>query len=335
MYTSQPLSAEGNDEDAERICKSVPINLARGDSAHGLPVLMDGPALPATCPKMDSGGTPVKLSILMCAYNEERTIVRAISEVLAEDYPCDMELIVVDDGSTDATPVLLAHVNDLRVIIHRHPRNLGKGASLLSAVSIASGTHILPFDADLEYAPEDITRIIHPVVKGRCDVVYGVRIFGFNTVYHSYRYAMGNRLLTRMANILFNSYISDLHTCMKLIPLALFKSLNLSEPGFGLDTEVTARLLKAGVRPFEVPISYYSRSHAEGKKINWRDGIRCMSILFRVRLLRSARGERSAVLSRAVDQAGVLAAESGPQGWGTVRALGLRDDTQPNAAVTS
>ena len=149
------------------------------------------PSASGACPKMDSGGTPVKLSMLMCAYNEERTIIQAISEVLAEDYPCDMELIVVDDGSTDATPTLLAHVNDPRVIIHRHPRNRGKGASLLSAVSIATGTHILPFDADLEYAPEDIIRIIHPVLKGRCDVVYGVRIFGFNTVYHSYRYATG------------------------------------------------------------------------------------------------------------------------------------------------
>ena len=335
MFASQPLSARGSDESTERAFMPVPVNLAPGVSARGMPAFVDGPALLAARPGVNPDGAPVKLSVLMCAFNEERTIMRAISEVLAEDYPCDMELIVVDDGSTDATPALLARVNDPRVIIHRHPRNRGKGASLLSAVSIASGTHILPFDADLEYAPEDIIRIVHPVLKGRCDVVYGVRIFGFNTVYHSYRYALGNRLLTRLANILFNSYISDLHTCMKLIPLALFKSLDLGEPGFGLDTEVTARLLKAGVRPFEVPISYYSRSHDEGKKINWRDGIKCMSILFRVRLLRSARAERPAILGRAVEQAGVLAAEPASPGWGTVRALGLRDDTQPQAIVTS
>ena len=331
MSVSQPLSTQGNGDGTDSAHQSVPVSLALDNSWPRLSAFMDLPAFIVAHHKMGASGTPVKLSILMCAYNEERTIVQAISEVLAEDYPCDMELIVVDDGSTDATPALLAHVNDPRVIIHHHPGNVGKGASLLSAVSIASGTHILPFDADLEYAPEDITRIIHPVLKGRCDVVYGVRIFGFNTVYHSYRYAVGNRLLTRMANILFNSYISDLHTCMKLIPLAMFKSLNLRESGFGLDTEVTAMLLKAGVRPFEVPISYYSRSHAEGKKINWRDAIRCVSILFRVRLLRSSQPK---ALERA-KQVGVMAGESTSTGWGAVRALGVRDDGQPNAAVTS
>jgi len=335
MSVPQALSTQGDGDETESIHQSAPVGLAPEDITPRWSALMDGPALLTACHKMDPNATLVKLSILMCAYNEERTIVQAIDEVLAEDYPCDMELIVVDDGSTDATPALLAHVNDPRVIIHRHPGNLGKGASLLSAVSIASGTHILPFDADLEYASEDITRIIHPVLKGRCDVVYGVRIFGFNTVYHSYRYAVGNRLLTRMANVLFNAYLSDLHTCMKLIPLAMFKSLNLRESGFGLDTEVTAMLLKAGVRPFEVPVSYYSRSHAEGKKINWRDAIRCVSILFRVRLLRSSRPEVLTASREGAEQVGVVVAESAAPGWGTVRALGVRDEGQPNAAVTS
>ena len=335
MSASQPLDAQGNGNGAERICRSVPVVVALEGIQPRWSAVMDRPTFPASHHQKDSGGTPVKLSILMCAYNEERTITQAISEVLAEDYPCDMELIVVDDGSTDTTPALLAHVNDPRVIVHRHPGNLGKGASLLSAVSIASGTHMLPFDADLEYAPEDITRIIHPVLKGRCDVVYGVRIFGFNTVYHSYRYAVGNRLLTRMANILFNAYLSDLHTCMKLIPLAMFRSFNLSEPGFGLDTEVTAMLLKAGIRPFEVPVSYYSRSHAEGKKINWRDAVRCASILLRVRLLRSSRPKALTASREGAKQAGVVAAEPAAPGWGAVRTLGVRDEGQPNAAVTS
>jgi dolichol-phosphate hexosyltransferase len=230
-----------------------------------------------------------KLSILMCAFNEERTIIRAIREVLAIDYPCDMELIVVDDGSTDATAKLVGQVHDPRITLHRHAINQGKGAALRSASSLASGTYILPFDADLEYSPKDILRLIDPILSGRFEVVYGVRLFGYNTVYQSYRYAVGNRLLTRTANVLFDAYLSDLHTCLKLMPLATFRSLALREPGFGLDTELTACLLRLGIRPFEVPVSYYSRSHAQGKKINWRDAFACLRILLRVRTRRIRR----------------------------------------------
>jgi len=285
--------------------------------------------------RLASNAISIKLSILMCAYNEERTIMQAITEVLAADYPCEMELIVVDDGSTDATSSLLAHVDDPRVTVYCHAENRGKGAALLSAVSIASGTYILPFDADLEYSPEDITRVIYPVLKGRCEVVYGARIFGFNTVYHSYRYAVGNRFLTRLANILFNAYLSDIHTCLKLIPLAMFRSLNLGEAGFGLDTEITALLLKAGVRPFEVPVSYYSRSHDEGKKISWRDAVSCIAILLKVRLLNSRRMQAAPALCAGTDQPGVVMAEPRQKGWRAVRSLSATDEGQPNAAVTS
>ena len=228
----------------------------------------------------------LKLSILMCAYNEENTIAQAIAEILEVKYPCDIELIVVDDGSTDATPDLIKQVSDPRIITYRHSSNSGKGAALLSALSLATGTYVLPFDADLEYDPEDILKMLVPVLKGRTEVVYGARLFGCNTVYQSYRYAVGNRFLTRVANLLFNAYLSDLHTCLKLVPLAMFKSLSLSETGFGLDTELTALLLKNGVRPFEVSVSYYSRSHSQGKKITWRDAIVCLWILFRVRMSR-------------------------------------------------
>ena len=227
---------------------------------------------------------PVKLSILMAAYNEERTIVRAITEILQASYPCEIELIIVDDGSTDSTPSLLSRVNDPKVIVHRHSSNQGKGASILSAVSLATGTHIIPFDADLEYEPEDIANLLNPVIKGRCEVVYGVRLFGCNTVYQSYRYAVGNKMLTRIANILYGSYLSDLHTCLKLMPLAMLKALVLSEKGFGLDTQLTALLLRNGIRPFEVPVSYYSRSHEQGKKINWRDAVTCVWILLKTRV---------------------------------------------------
>jgi dolichol-phosphate hexosyltransferase len=227
---------------------------------------------------------PVKLSILMAVYNEERTITRVIDEILKARCPCEIELIVVDDGSTDRTPILLSRVDDPRVVVFHHPVNQGKGAAVLNAASLASGTYVLPFDADMEYEPEDIPKVLEPVLKGRCEVVYGARLFGCNTVYQTYLYAVGNRLLTRMANILFNAHLTDLHTCLKLMPLVMLKGLNLREKGFGLDSEITASLLRQGIRPFEVPISYYGRSHAEGKKIKWRDAVACARILLRVRL---------------------------------------------------
>jgi dolichol-phosphate hexosyltransferase len=234
---------------------------------------------------------PLKLSILMAAYNEENTIARAIDKILDVDCPCEFELIVVDDGSTDATPVLLSRVSDPRVRVHRQQSNQGKGAALLAAMSLATGTHALPFDADLEYDAQDISRVLEPVLNGRCEVVYGVRLLGNNTVCRSYVYAIGNRFLTRLANILFNAHLSDLHTCLKLIPLATLRSFDLHEKGFGLDSEITATLLRLGVRPFEVPVSYYARSHAEGKKITWRDGVACARILLRVRLRMRSRRE--------------------------------------------
>jgi dolichol-phosphate hexosyltransferase len=243
------------------------------------------PRLGDTAPRpVSAHPSDVKLSILMPAYNEENTVTRAVAEILATEYPCDIELIVVDDGSTDGTPLLLSLFRDERLIVHRHPVNRGKGAALRSAAALATGTHLLPFDADLEYAAEDIPRLLEPVLRGRCEVVYGSRLFGCNTVYQSYRYALGNRLLTSLTNILFNANLSDLHTCLKLIPAAVVKKFSLNEIGFGLDTEVTALLLLCGIRPFEVPVSYYSRSHAQGKKINWRDAIKCLWILLRMRL---------------------------------------------------
>jgi glycosyltransferase involved in cell wall biosynthesis len=230
-----------------------------------------------------AGKSSMMLSIVMPTFNEGPTLVAAIHQVLDITFPCPIELIVVDDGSTDKTAAILASVHDPRVVIHRHAINSGKGAAVRTGISLASGTHVVPFDADLEYSPQDLVALLEPVITGRTDIVYGPRLFGTNTVYQSYRYAMGNKLSTFVANVLFDSYISDLHTCLKLLPLPLARGMQLRERGFGFDTEVTAELLRLGYRPFEVPVSYLSRTRSQGKKLDWRDGLSCMGILLRVR----------------------------------------------------
>jgi dolichol-phosphate hexosyltransferase len=224
----------------------------------------------------------------MPAHNEEITIARGVGEVLALDVPFDLELIVVDDGSTDRTALLLGEITDPRLVVHRHPVNLGKGAAVLTGAALATGSHLVVFDADREYLASDLASLFAPILDRRADVVFGTRLFGMNTVYQSFRYAMGNRVTTFAANVLYDACLSDLHTCLKMMPLALFRELELEQKGFGLDSEITAELLRRGHRPFEVPVSYHSRSRAQGKKITWRDGIECLVVLGKVRL----RGKR-------------------------------------------
>lgn len=243
----------------------------------------------------------VFLSIIMPTYNEGATIRRAVRQVLATAYPCRIELIVVDDGSSDETAEQLDGLSCDRLKVCRHSRNRGKGAALLTGMSLASGTHILPFDADLEYSPTDVARMLEPVLDGRAEVVYGTRLFGLNTVYHSFRYKIGNKATTLAANLLFDSAVTDMHTCLKLLPLALVRGMRLIELGFGMDTEITANVLKMGYRPFEVPVAYYARSHLQGKKINWRDGLQCLWILFRVRMVNLLQEKNDPAGSRASD----------------------------------
>jgi dolichol-phosphate hexosyltransferase len=225
----------------------------------------------------------VKLSILMPAFNEDHTITNAVATVLRQEYPCPVELVVVDDGSQIPVHRFLDRIEDPRLTVYRSEANLGKGAALRQGAALATGTHMVPFDADLEYDPADLVPMLQPVLSGRCDVVYGTRLFGANTRFQSYPHGIANKFLTLAANVTFNSYITDLHTCLKLMPLDLFRSFGLREVGFGLDTEITARILRTGARPFEVPVSYHSRSRAQGKKITWRDGIECLGIMARVR----------------------------------------------------
>jgi dolichol-phosphate hexosyltransferase len=284
--------------------------------------------------------TDLLLSIVVPSYNEGATIARAVRELLAIDYPCRVELIVVDDGSTDDTLAQLKQFDDERLVVFKHPANLGKGAALMSGIGLARGTHFMPFDADLEYDPNDVSRVVAPVVSGRAEVVYGVRLFGANTVYQTYRYAWGNKVTTLAANLLFDAYISDLHTCLKLIPMELVRDLSLRESGFGLDTEITASVLKRGYRPFEVPVSYHSRTHAQGKKITWRDGVTCMQILARVRWTTSY-SRRAPATSRELKVNNVVIdlnrAESHPAERRTNQSVGhgLRSGVEPPLEVNA
>lgn len=225
----------------------------------------------------------MKLSILMPVYNEVATVAAAVKRVLDVPYPCEVELVAVEDGSTDGTRRVLAGLSDPRLLIHRHPGNRGKGAAVRTASELVTGDYVIICDADLEYAPEQIPTLLRPVLDGAATVVYGTRTFSSNTAY-SFWYVMGNKAVTLAANVLFGSYISDLETCFKLLPLDLYRELSVTSAGFGMEAEITGKLLGRGIRPYEVPISYQARSRAEGKKLTWRDGVEALWILGRIRL---------------------------------------------------
>ena len=220
----------------------------------------------------------------MPVYNEAKTLAAAVERVLAVEYPCEVELVLVNDGSKDDTAKVLAGLNDPRAVVHTHERNQGKGAAIRTASEVATGDWMIICDADLEYSPEEIPLLLAPTLSGDVQVVYGTRTFGSHTAY-SFWYVMGNKGVTLFANIVYNSWISDLETCFKLMPLALYRELDIREKGFGMEAEVTGKLLRRGIRPFEVPISYRARSREEGKKLTWKDGVEALWILVKIRFL--------------------------------------------------
>lgn len=228
------------------------------------------------------------LTIAMPAYNEARSIEAAIRPLLDLHIEGGYELIVVDDGSHDETAVILArlaaepHEGRLRVLTQ--PQNQGKGAAVRRAIAEAAGDYLLIFDADSEYAAADIPSLVAPLHTGRAEVVYGVRLSGVNVVIPTLSHAIGNRVMTIAANLLYGAWLTDMHTCLKLLPVPLLRAMTLTENGFGLDTEITAEMLRLGFRPYEVPASYVGRTKEEGKKIGLSDAFRCFYVLGKVRL---------------------------------------------------
>ncbi len=223
------------------------------------------------------------LSILMPVYNERERVQRAIAEVLETELPDELELIVVDDGSTDGTLELLRSGEwDERVRLFEHEHNQGKGAAILTALTHARGDFSAIFDADLEYDPADLGQLMPPLLDGRANACFGVRAFDGYTS-HSFMFVLGNKGVTLACNLLYNVYLHDIMTCHKMIRTELFRSLPLRSAGFAIESEIAARLVQRGERIFEVPVHYRARSNEEGKKLTARDGFRVIATLLRCR----------------------------------------------------
>jgi glycosyltransferase involved in cell wall biosynthesis len=230
-----------------------------------------------------SARTP-ELTVIMPVFNELPTVERAIHGVVDAGLSDGLELLVVDDGSVDGTSELLASQDwPAAVRILRHERNRGKGAAIRTALTEARGRFTTILDADLEYDPADIASLLDPLRSGEARAVFGTRAFRSHSAF-SFWYVVGNRAVTLVANLVYNSWISDLMTCYKAMETELFRSLDLGERGFAIEAEITARLLGAGVRVFEVPIEYRARSREEGKKLTALDGLRVLRTLLRCRI---------------------------------------------------
>jgi glycosyltransferase involved in cell wall biosynthesis len=224
------------------------------------------------------------LSILMPVYNERQRVERAITEVLQTQLPSDFELIVVNDGSTDGTAEILQANGswDGRVRLVEHEANHGKGAAVKTALELARGEFAAIFDADLEYEPSDLARLMPPLMERRANACFGVRAFDGYTS-HSFLFVLGNKGVTLAANVLFNVYLRDIMTCQKMMRTQLFRSLPLRSRGFAIEPEIAARLVQRGERIFEVPVHYRARSTEEGKKLTALDGFRVLGTLLRCR----------------------------------------------------
>jgi len=228
----------------------------------------------------------VKLSVLMPVYNEVRTIDQILR--LVAEVPIEKEIVVVDDGSTDGTREILSHWNGragVRVILHE--RNTGKGGALRTALAAATGEILLIQDADLEYEPSEYPSLLRPIESGRADAVFGSRFRGSaeNRV-QNFWHTVGNRVLTLISNVVTDLNLTDMATCYKAFHRRVLPSLDIVQRGFGVDAEITVKLARGGFRIFEVPVSYYARSRAEGKKIRLIDGAAALSALVRHRFER-------------------------------------------------
>jgi glycosyltransferase involved in cell wall biosynthesis len=228
-----------------------------------------------------------KLSILIPVFNEAKTIIPVLEMVSnAPSGGLEKELIVVDDGSTDGTRDILNSLNpaDYSARIYFHEKNQGKGAALRTAQGHASGDVIIIQDAELEYSPQEYPELLRPILEGKADVVYGSRLSGgkVTRAFHFTHY-LGNKFLSLLTNILYDCTLTDMETCYKVFKADIFKSVVIKSNRFEFEPEITAKVLKQGVRIYELPISYFGRDFSEGKKITWKDGFAAIIALIRYR----------------------------------------------------
>ena len=226
-----------------------------------------------------------KLSVIVPVYDERNTVVEIVRRMRAVDLPVDLEIVIVDDGSTDGTRDVLRQLADstVRVVLHEH--NKGKGAAIRTGLEKVTGDLVLIQDADLEYDPEDWPKLLAPVLRGKAQVVYGSRFTGErrNMLFLHW---MGNRFLSLTTNVLYNTTLSDMETCYKLFDRSVIDGITIRASRFEFEPEITAKILRRGIRIYEVPISYTGREFDEGKKISWRDGFSALWMLLKCRVTR-------------------------------------------------
>jgi len=223
-----------------------------------------------------------RLSVIVPVFNERNTVAEIVRQMRAVDLPIEREIVIVDDGSDDGTRAVLAQLADSTVHVILHEHNRGKGAAIRTALAQVTGDLVLIQDADLEYSPEDWPKLLAPIFSGRARVVYGSRFTGErrNMLFLHW---VGNRFLSLVTNVLYNTTLSDMETCYKLFDRDLIRDIRLRSDRFDFEPEITAKLLRRGVRIYEVPISYTGREFDEGKKITWRDGMVALWTLVKYR----------------------------------------------------
>lgn len=223
-----------------------------------------------------------KISIIIPVFNERNTLQEVVRRCRAADLPCPREIVIIDDGSSDGSDQIARGLEDSTVRAVLQGRNQGKGAAVRKGIEVANGDYILIQDADLEYDPDDWQKLVAPVMAGKATVVYGSRFTGERRNMMFWHW-VGNRMLSFVTNVLYNTTLSDMETCYKLAPAEVLRSLGLKANRFDIEPEMTAKLLRKRIRIYEVPISYAGREFEEGKKITWRDGFSALWTLVKYR----------------------------------------------------